>query len=151
MEIHNRIQKIIQSVSQSAAQFADEIGIQRSSVSHLISGRNKPSTDFLQKLLISFPQINVEWLLTGKGDMYRNSIQESNKNLFSDLTTNTKQKPTITNFSKPIEKETESAYKAEHKDITNPQEGITPPKNAKKEIERIVIFYSDKSFEEYTP
>ena len=52
------------------SKFADIIGVQRSSVSHVISGRNNPSYDFLQKTLKAFPGLNAEWLMTGEGTMY---------------------------------------------------------------------------------
>lgn len=54
----------------SPSKFADIIGVQRSSISHVISGRNKPSFDFLQKTLKAFPGLNAEWLIMGEGTMY---------------------------------------------------------------------------------
>ena len=50
----------------SAALFADKIGVQRSSVSHLMSGRNKPSLDFILKIIAAFPEVDLYWILTGK-------------------------------------------------------------------------------------
>ena len=72
-----RIQKIIDLEKLTASKFADIIGVQRSSVSHIISGRNKPSLDFVQKILSKFPEINTDWLLSGKGSITR--TQESAK------------------------------------------------------------------------
>ena len=68
-----RILKILENENISAAKFADILGVQRSSISHIISGRNKPSLDFVQKILSKFPQINSDWLLFGKGNFYRNN------------------------------------------------------------------------------
>ena len=67
----DRISLLIQAKNLSAAQFADEIGVQRSSISHLVSGRNKPSLDLIQKTLQRFPEVSTEWLLFGKGEMVR--------------------------------------------------------------------------------
>jgi transcriptional regulator with XRE-family HTH domain len=67
----DRISLLIKAKNLSAAQFADEIGVQRSSISHLMSGRNKPSLDLIQKTLQRFPEISSEWLLFGKGEMVR--------------------------------------------------------------------------------
>jgi transcriptional regulator with XRE-family HTH domain len=67
----DRISVLIQAKNLSAAQFADEIGVQRSSISHLMSGRNKPSLDLIQKTLQRFPEVSTEWLLFGKGEMVR--------------------------------------------------------------------------------
>ena len=67
----DRISLLIKAKNLSAAQFADEIGVQRSSISHLMSGRNKPSLDLIQKTLQRFPEVRTEWLLFGKGSMVR--------------------------------------------------------------------------------
>ena len=64
-----RLIRLLDSEQLSASKFADKIGVQRSSVSHVLSGRNKPSYDFLQKTLISFPGLSSEWLLLGQGEM----------------------------------------------------------------------------------
>jgi len=72
-----RIEHILQHYGVSSAQFADSIGVQRSSISHIISGRNKPSFDFIQKILLKYPEINAEWLLTGQGNTLKtdNTVQ----------------------------------------------------------------------------
>src|SRR5690606_6672337 len=66
MGIQNRLQMIMRMNNLNASQFADKIGVQRSSISHIISGRNKPSLDFIQKTLEHFPRVNADWLVTGK-------------------------------------------------------------------------------------
>ena len=62
-----RLQKVIDFYSLSASAFADKIGVQRSSISHILSGRNKPSLDFVMKILNEFPEVELYWLLNGKG------------------------------------------------------------------------------------
>jgi transcriptional regulator with XRE-family HTH domain len=62
-----RLQKIIDFYSLSATTFAEKIGVQRSSISHILSGRNKPSLDFIMKVLSSYPEVELYWLLNGKG------------------------------------------------------------------------------------
>ena len=52
----------------TASSFADAIGVQRSSISHLLSGRNRPSLDFVMKVIARFPEVNLYWLLNGKGE-----------------------------------------------------------------------------------
>ncbi|MCH7524064.1 MAG: helix-turn-helix transcriptional regulator, partial [Bacteroidetes bacterium] len=52
---------------ESASSFAEKIGVQRSSISHILSGRNKPSLDFILKVLSSYPEVELYWLLNGKG------------------------------------------------------------------------------------
>src|SRR5690606_28000194 len=63
-----RLEKVIQFHGLSASQFADRIGVQRSSISHLLTGRNKPSLEFVMKLVTEFPDVNLYWLLYGKGN-----------------------------------------------------------------------------------
>jgi len=71
MEIHDRMRILIEELQLSSSQFADMLKIQRSAVSHLLSGRNKPSIVILEKIINEFPNINVDWLITGKGNILR--------------------------------------------------------------------------------
>ncbi len=70
----------------SPSKFAEIIGVQRSSVSHVISGRNNPSYDFLQRTLKAFPGLNAAWLITGKGTMYEQMGRNVTGNLFESVT-----------------------------------------------------------------
>lgn len=62
-----RIKKILEHHALTASLFADKIGVQRSSISHILSGRNKPSLDFILKITTAFPDVDIYWLLNGKG------------------------------------------------------------------------------------
>ncbi|KAA5825614.1 helix-turn-helix transcriptional regulator [Algibacter amylolyticus] len=62
-----RLQKVIDYYGESASSFAEKIGVQRSSISHILSGRNKPSLDFILKVLSAFPEVDLYWLFNGKG------------------------------------------------------------------------------------
>lgn len=66
-EFVNRLEKILSFYNLSASSFADKIGVQRSSISHLLTGRNKPSLEFVLKVVTSYPEVNLYWLLNGKG------------------------------------------------------------------------------------
>ncbi|MDR0802578.1 helix-turn-helix transcriptional regulator [Fluviicola sp.] len=66
MEIKDRLRMIMDSHKLNAGSFADRIGVQRSNVSHVLSGRNKPGFDFMEKLLLAFPRVSAEWLFTGR-------------------------------------------------------------------------------------
>ena len=72
----NRLQKVIDYYGESASSFAEKIGVQRSSISHILSGRNKPSLDFVLKVLSSFPEVELYWLMNGKGKFPDDSKQE---------------------------------------------------------------------------
>lgn len=149
-----RIAKLIKSEKLSSSKFAEKIGVQRSSISHILSGRNKPSLDFIQKVLHAFEDLNPEWLLIGKGKMYKEKpslfeAEEKNRQ---------KKQPT----SRPIpEREKEKDEKktatesveTEKKEMKTTTEKKPPPVfgSGLKPIKRVVVFYSDNTFEDYTP
>ena len=62
-----RLEILMEHFGMNASSFADKIGVQRSSISHLLSGRNKPSLDFVMKIIDLFPEVNLYWILNGKG------------------------------------------------------------------------------------
>lgn len=66
-EFVGRLEQLLEYYGLSAAAFADKIEVQRSGISHLLSGRNKPSLDFVMKVVQTFPEVNLYWLLNGKG------------------------------------------------------------------------------------
>ena len=131
-----RIQKLISYENLTPTKFADIIGVQRSAISHILSGRNKPSFDLIQKILNKFPRLSSEWLLMGRGEMYKTMVQQR---LFD-----VDQKPN------------EPKIEVKPPVIQDNTLNISIPKEAENRlndisIERIIIFYSDKSFKEYTP
>ena len=71
--MNDRLQKFLDAENISQALFADTIGVARASVSHILSGRNKPGYDFITGMMTHYPSLNVEWLLSGKGRMYKDS------------------------------------------------------------------------------
>lgn len=71
-----RLQEVMDYYGETASSFSEKIGVQRSSISHILSGRNKPSLDFVMKILDSFPEIELYWLLNGKGS-FPNSDSKS--------------------------------------------------------------------------
>ena len=66
-EFIKRLQKVMDYYGESASSFAEKVGVQRSSISHILSGRNKPSLEFILKILSTFPEVELYWLLNGKG------------------------------------------------------------------------------------
>ncbi|RAJ11994.1 helix-turn-helix domain-containing protein [Olleya aquimaris] len=135
-EFSKRLQKIIDYYGESASSFAEKIGVQRSSISHILSGRNKPSLEFVLKVLASFPEVELYWLMNGKGQFPKSDAtikteQQNSKNINQDLFTESENK----NNSNPIVSESEK------NSIKKTSEGKT--------IERIVIFYTDGSFSNF--
>lgn len=77
-----RLEKVIKFYGLSSSAFAEKIGVQRSSISHILSGRNKPSLEFIMKVLSSFPEVDLYWLLNGKGE-FPSKEHEADKESYS--------------------------------------------------------------------
>jgi transcriptional regulator with XRE-family HTH domain len=75
-EFIERFARILEYYNLSASSFADKVDVQRSSISHLLSGRNKPSLDFVLKVAKTFPEVNLYWLLNGKGSFPSKNEEE---------------------------------------------------------------------------
>lgn len=163
-KMKDRIAKLLKSEGMTAAKLADEIGVQASGISHILSGRNNPSTDFIVKLLERFRGINAEWLLMGKGSMYKTTaaveIQPENplsKASHSDL------------FTAPVQQEVKYP---ENKPVENPvliQENTTPSVDEKlvfetkttqttfhpehnqpeRKVKKVVVLFNDGTFDYY--
>jgi len=138
----------------SPSKFADEIGVQRSSISHILSERNKPSLEFVQKILNTFPEINTDWLLTGK-----NTMINQEPDLFSVSKNETHNNNMISNQSENNSLFTNVNNQSSTSFVTNVNSEIpvNESKNQVKEIntkevksvEKIVMFYNDQTFKEY--
>lgn len=83
-EFIQRMEQILQYFGLSASAFADRIGVQRSSVSHLLSGRNKPSLDFVMKICDEFQEVDLYWFLQGKGQFPKSGSNVAPKHLFQE-------------------------------------------------------------------
>ena len=143
----DRIQLLIKSKNLTASKFADEIGVQRSGISHILSGRNNPGYDFIQKILIKYPQISAEWLILGKGEMYKSVNTSMNKQPEPNADINTlfdEDQPKYEKITDVNKSNFTESYSAK-------QEVSTQPAKQPSDIERIVIFYPDNTFREYKP
>jgi len=79
MSLNERISKVIEYSRLTPSEFADEVDVQRSSISHITSGRNKPSLEFIIKIKSRFPEILWDWLVTGEGEMLKSNLPEEKK------------------------------------------------------------------------
>ncbi len=144
-----RIRQLISEKKLSAAQFAAEIGVQRSAVSHLLSGRNKPSLDVILKIKNRFPEISFDWLLLGEGQMdekienEKAGSEEVQNDLFSQKPgkQENKQGETVSHAAEPLSDTTI----ADGEDAPLYGRGIFPGKSASK----VILLYPDKTFEEF--
>lgn len=124
-EFGRRLKKIMAHYALSASAFAELINVQRSSISHVLSGRNKPSLDFITKLTTALPNINLYWLLNGTENMLRTPTLESAST------------STIISSQKKTTSETEDFSLLSQSD--------------KQPLDRIVVFYKDGRFDNYIP
>lgn len=73
----NRLQQFLDAENISQSQLAETLGVARAGISHILSGRNRPGFDFLEAMALHYPQVSMDWLLTGKGRMYKESLPPS--------------------------------------------------------------------------
>jgi transcriptional regulator with XRE-family HTH domain len=143
----DRIIKFLSENNLTSTKFADEIGVQRSSISHILSGRNKPSFDFIEKMLLAYPDIDAQWLITGKGTMFSNQ-----PSLFNEEKT-PKSEPFLTsresNIQNSVNLNTGKSHSEQEMEEVEFKKEITP-KNSSS-IERVIVFYTNGSFKEYKP
>ncbi len=137
--MEKRIERIMEYYKLTAGQFAEAVGVQPSNVSHILSGRNKPSLDFVSKVLNKFDKVNSDWLIFGKGKMIR---EDEKKEIFEQPTLFTEGDG---DAGKKPERNTVAITEMKEK------EKIVSKTIKQRNIERIVLFYSDRTFEEYKP
>ncbi|MBN1925723.1 MAG: helix-turn-helix transcriptional regulator [Prolixibacteraceae bacterium] len=162
----DRIIKLIESEGLTASEFADRVGVQRSNISHVLSGRNQPGFTFIQKILETFTNLNSRWLITGQGEMYEKSemnehVEPTGSNLFSrdndELEENRSVKDEIVeNKSDKLDdvdvlKEEIEQKEPENKDVEQKSEYTERTSQMKKSISKVLIFYENDTFKEYNP
>jgi transcriptional regulator with XRE-family HTH domain len=141
-----RIIELIEYYGLSSSQFAAEIGIQRSAMSHILSGRNKPSLDFVLKVLDRFSEIDTEWLLFGKGQMLRNKNAKENI-VTEDLFSKDEDNKGISE-NKKVENEEKVDLLA---DMNQKKSSGTEVTEDVRSIDKIVFFYKNGKFKVYEP
>lgn len=152
-----RLETIFDYYSLTASSFADKINVQRSSISHLLSGRNKPSLDFILKVIESFPEVELLWLLNGKGNFPKSDNLNSEKNYASPIqkTENEKEinSPDLFSVTQPTsENEKNRVFEKSSENFSNMEEVLNQKKTTtNSDIERIVVFYTNGTFKNYIP
>ncbi|WP_041257954.1 helix-turn-helix transcriptional regulator [Fibrella aestuarina] len=146
MSINDKIKQVLTIKQLSPSQLADDIGVQRSSISHILSGRNRPSLDIIQKIVRCYADLSYEWFLEDDSQL---SIPEQREE---------RHEPT-----KPAAQPSVNRPSAWNREPTPPQstlvdslkKTIVPEKEsppvADKQVDRILIFYTDGTFREYRP
>ena len=163
----DRLEKFMLSERLTSSRLAEILGVQPSNVSHILSGRNKPSFDFIEKMLQRFPKINPDWFLLGKGNMYR-----SMEPLSSTVNSPVSQIPIPVSSpsdnllfnnsvsSEPSKTDAEIFHSGEQEKRDDSKTIVSDTlqtlimgksKIEESEIERIVIFLKNKTFVSYSP
>lgn len=128
----SRLQKILEFYDISAATFAEAIDVGRSSISHILSGRNKPSLDFVMKVIQTYPEVELYWLLNGKGSFPPEDPKDPKEKI-------TRQNNSEKDLSPGPAKED-----AIHREIA-----ALPKKYRGEGIKKIILLYEDGSFEAF--
>lgn len=138
--IKDRLAHILRAKNLTATQFAEMMQIQPSNVSHLLSGRNKPSLDFLIKLKSIFPEYSFDWIILGKKPI---TVSESNIKLTNELFNNVEE----VRFSDNGTSENHENLN-DFKHIINDIKDCNVEKNSiSKGLKQIIYIYDDHSFE----
>lgn len=136
--IAKRITAILKHYQLTAQSFADKIGMQRSTLSHIFLGRNKPSLDMLTKISSAFPEVSMDYIITGEGELMKPSKAPS---LFSESSDT---QGVEINSSKA----NEGVTNVESRFVTNVTNELNPSPTV--QLVKIIELYSDGSFKEYT-
>lgn len=149
MDEKERIEKIMETEGLNATQFALEIGIQGSTLSHILNGRNKPSLDVIKRILNRFRTISSDWLMLGVGSMYRSGGQAQQSFPFDIKPQSPSSMSDMAQRQNRDEAVPEPSFEAkERKYIAESRPAATASNVPVKNITRIVVFYSDNSFDE---
>ena len=157
MDIKERVELLLHFKNLSPSQFAEEIGVQRSGVSHILSGRNKPSLDFVKKIVERFPDVSYNWIIEGSGELQENngvlpiekdSSVNQNVDEWNDTNVNTKKESGESRYDTSVNvRPGENSFS---KDTSVTTSEISS-EGTKKKIKQIIVFYSDGSFESFHP
>ncbi|CAM1362314.1 Helix-turn-helix [Tenacibaculum sediminilitoris] len=135
-----RLKQILEYYDLSASSFADTIDVPRSSISHLLSGRNKPSLDFIIKVEKAFDEVELEWLVYGKGDFPKNI-----KNQTKEKNIERNEAPSLFTKNPVFDQEVEKKSNTQFSESSKKRKEF----DSFKDIKNILVLYDDGTFEDY--
>lgn len=146
--MHEKLPILMKSEGLTSSRLAELLGIQPSGISHLISGRNKPSFDLLQKILRRFPNINPDWLLLDSEEMYR---KENNTSTNGDLLDTSKSETPAFSVNQTEETNSTTERNNEAKSGADVASilGAQTDSSSQRKVKRVILLYNDHSFESY--
>ncbi len=151
--MNTRLEQFLAAENITQAAFADKLKVARASVSHILSGRNKPGYDFLVRLMRCYPSLNIEWLISGQGRMYKTDDRPALRN--DDYA----EREDYGLFSRGYGQETVSVPEASPSGDYGQEDSALPgtaPENAssdgacsRKQAVKVIVFYDNGTFEEF--
>jgi transcriptional regulator with XRE-family HTH domain len=165
-----RIAHILEMKNLTATKFADELDVQRSGISHILSGRNNPSLDFVIKIKETYPEFSLDWLLLGKGPVTispsnERKVAKTSLSLFDleeqhDSPTpdglSTVKEPAVDTITEATAEEKKPVD--EEKVAAGPKEAAPAPEGTRaamsmkqRQVEKVIVLYSDQTFQAYNP
>ena len=159
--MNTRLQQFLAAENLTQAQFADSINVARASVSHIIAGRNNPGYDFIINIMKRYPDLNVEWLLLGKGKMYRfdeskpsddlPTFRESPAGTETDLFSAARDSREA-HGEGHVRMDSTDIIPEEFSEVPSPEDDADekPSEPVQRKAVRITVFYDNGTFEEFS-
>ena len=138
--MNNRLQQFLAAENISQSVFAESIGVTKASVSHILAGRNKPGCEFIENMARRYPNLNIEWFISGKGKMYKNQSdrtlfpQPEENGLFPEETASEKLEP--------------SPAPAPSTTVPASENRVFPDTDGEPRISKILVFYDNGTYKE---
>ena len=150
--MREKLLKLMESEKLTASRLAELLGIRSSGISHILSERNKPSYDFLSSLMIKYPRLNIEWMMFGKGKMYKSAENDHESgSLFTETALPEHHQPELHVPEQPVQVQIEPRIEpgVTLNDIKTLVSSMQKPINQRKLI-KITAFFDDGTFQELT-
>jgi transcriptional regulator with XRE-family HTH domain len=141
--MNNRLKQFLAAENITQAQFADTLNVVRASVSHILSGRNNPSFDFIKAMMANYPSLNMDWLIFGKGKMYKDSDARSEEALlFPEVTAEPEAGGDI---SLPVD----DLFVSEQTSIKlDTSDNTIQPSVKQRKVSKIIVLFDDGTYQE---
>lgn len=136
--MNNRLQQFLAAENISQSVFAESIGVTKASVSHILAGRNKPGCEFIENMARRYPNLNIEWFISGKGKMYKN---QSDRTLFPQPEENAL-------FPEEAAAEKQEPSPAPSTTVPASENRVFPDTDGEPRISKILVFYDNGTYKE---
>ena len=134
-----KLRILMQNENLTASKLAEILEVKPAAVSHILSGRNKPSFELLCKIVNRFPHINPYWLLGDATEMRNVAAQNSS------------QAPAVPTSGNLFDDQNTTSMQSANSNIAPSATNLTSTVLGRSDIEKIIIVYRDQSFEELHP